>query len=154
MHFLKVTAFVFLVTTILPNNNRIEINAEGLNQTKHSDRIVVSRAEFKPQETHKYASPAYNKAYARETMGREYNWGSKQFNCLVSLWNKESMWRVDADNPHSSAYGIPQALPGSKMGEGWQTDPHVQINWGLEYISNRYDTPCGAWSAFNKKGWY
>lgn len=101
-----------------------------------------------------YASPAYNKAYAKETMSDKYGWGSKQYNCLVKLWSKESGWRVNADNPTSSAYGIPQALPGKKMGKGWKTDPHVQIKWGLKYIKARYKTPCGAWSAFNKKGWY
>lgn len=101
-----------------------------------------------------YASPAYNKAYAKQTMADKYKWGSKQYNCLVKLWTKESNWRVNADNPTSSAYGIPQALPGKKMGKGWQNDPHVQIDWGLKYIKTRYKTPCGAWSAFNKKGWY
>jgi hypothetical protein len=101
-----------------------------------------------------FASPAYNKAYAKHKMAEKYKWGSKQYNCLVKLWNKESGWRVDADNPTSSAHGIPQALPGKKMGKGWRTDPHVQIDWGLKYIKNRYKTPCGAWSAFNKKGWY
>ena len=102
----------------------------------------------------KFASPAYNKAYAKKTMAEEYKWGSKQYDCLVKLWNKESNWRVNADNPNSSAYGIPQALPGNKMGKGWKSDPHVQINWGLKYIKGRYDTPCGAWSAFRSKGWY
>lgn len=107
-----------------------------------------------PSTSVKLASPEESKAYAMQTMQENYNWGSDQYDCLVNLWNRESGWRVNADNPNSSAYGIPQALPGKKMGAGWQTDAHVQINWGLKYIQNRYDTPCGAWSAFNKKGWY
>jgi len=83
-------------------------------------------------------------------------WGSDQYNCLVSLWNKESGWRVNAYNP-SGAYGIPQALPGSKMGTvgaDWQTNPATQITWGLNYISGVYGTPCGAWGHSQSFNWY
>jgi len=83
-------------------------------------------------------------------------WDDAQFNCLVSLWNRESGWRVNAANP-SGAYGIPQALPGSKMasaGADWQTNPATQITWGLGYITGRYGTPCGAWNSFQSQGWY
>ena len=83
-------------------------------------------------------------------------WDDSQFSCLVSLWNRESGWRTNASNS-SGAYGIPQALPGSKMssvGADWQTNPATQITWGLGYISGRYGTPCGAWSSFQSKGWY
>jgi len=81
-------------------------------------------------------------------------WGSSQFSCLDSLWSKESGWRVTADNPTSSAYGIPQALPGSKMGPGWRNDARVQIRWGLGYISSRYGTPCSAWAHSQRNNWY
>lgn len=83
-------------------------------------------------------------------------WGADQYNCLVSLWNKESGWRVNAYNP-SGAYGIPQALPGSKMasaGADWQTNPATQITWGLNYISGVYGTPCGAWGHSVANNWY
>jgi len=82
-----------------------------------------------------------------------YGFGEDQWPCLFQLWTRESGWRVTASNP-SGAYGIPQALPGSKMGPGWQNDASVQIQWGLGYIKGRYGTPCGAWAAFNAKGWY
>jgi uncharacterized protein YabE (DUF348 family) len=84
-------------------------------------------------------------------------WGDDQFGCLLQLWNKESGWRVDAENRSSGAYGIPQALPGSKMasvGADWRTNPATQITWGLNYIGGRYGNPCGAWSASQAKGWY
>jgi resuscitation-promoting factor RpfB len=84
-------------------------------------------------------------------------WGDDQFSCLVQLWNRESGWRVNAENRSSGAYGIPQALPGSKMASvagDWRTNPATQITWGLNYISGRYGTPCGAWGAFQSKGWY
>lgn len=87
----------------------------------------------------------------------EFGFGPEQFQCLDPLWMGESGWRVNADNPHSSAYGIPQALPGSKMsseGADWATNPVTQIRWGLGYIADRYGTPCGAWSFKQGHGWY
>ena len=83
--------------------------------------------------------------------------GSDQFSCLVSLWNRESGWRVNAYNASSGAQGIPQALPGNKMaafGSDWETNPATQIAWGLSYITGRYSTPCGAWSHSESSGWY
>ncbi len=81
---------------------------------------------------------------------------STQFNCLVPLWNQESGWQWNAQNA-SGAYGIPQALPGSKMasaGADWQTNPHTQIIWGLGYIKSTYGTPCNAWAHEQANGWY
>jgi resuscitation-promoting factor RpfB len=83
----------------------------------------------------------------------DYGFGEDQWPCLYNLWMHESGWRTTAANP-SGAYGIPQALPGSKMGEGWQTSAATQIQWGLGYIKGRYSTPCGAMSAWQSKGWY
>ena len=78
-----------------------------------------------------------------------YGWSpSSQFGCLVNLWNKESHWNTHAANP-SGAYGIPQALPGSKMasaGPDWQNNARTQIKWGLGYIKSRYGAPCDAWA--------
>jgi hypothetical protein len=82
--------------------------------------------------------------------------GNDQYSCLVSLWNRESHWNVTASNP-DGAYGIPQALPGSKMasaGPDWQTNATTQILWGLGYIKGRYSTPCGAWAHSQATGWY
>jgi len=82
--------------------------------------------------------------------------GSDQFSCLVSLWNRESHWSTTAGNA-SGAYGIPQALPGSKMasaGPDWQTDATTQITWGLGYITGRYGDPCGAWAHSQSHNWY
>ncbi len=79
-----------------------------------------------------------------------------QFSCLNSLWSKESGWRVSASNP-SGAYGIPQSLPGSKMasaGSDWRTNPATQIEWGLDYISSTYGSPCSAWAHSRADNWY
>jgi uncharacterized protein YabE (DUF348 family) len=84
-------------------------------------------------------------------------WGADQFSCLVQMWSRESGWRVNAENSGSGAYGIPQALPGSKMaafGADWKSNPATQIAWGLSYVSGRYSTPCGAWSYWQAHGWY
>jgi hypothetical protein len=85
-----------------------------------------------------------------------YGWSQDQFGCLDSLWIRESHWNVHAANP-SGAYGIPQALPGSKMasaGSDWQNNAVTQIKWGLGYIADRYGSPCGAWAHSEGHGWY
>jgi hypothetical protein len=84
-------------------------------------------------------------------------WGEGEYDCLVSLWNRESHWNIYAYNKTSGAYGIPQALPGDKMASvaaDWKTNAKTQIIWGLGYIEDRYSTPCGAWAHSNLKGWY
>ena len=84
-------------------------------------------------------------------------WDVNQYNCLVALWDRESHWNVYATNKSSGAYGIPQALPGTKMasvGVDWQTNPATQIAWGLGYIAGRYGNPCGAWASSQSRGWY
>ncbi len=87
----------------------------------------------------------------------EFGFSSDQFSCLDALWTKESGWNVYADNPTSSAYGIPQALPGEKMasaGADWATNPATQIRWGLGYIADRYGSPCSAWGHSQANNWY
>ena len=87
----------------------------------------------------------------------DHGWGESQFSCLDKLWTRESRWRVNADNPTSSAYGIPQALPGVRMaayGSDWRTNPVTQIKWGLDYIEDAYGSPCDAWAHSQAKGWY
>jgi hypothetical protein len=94
---------------------------------------------------------------AASMMSERYGWGSGEYSCLSSLWGHESGWDVHAENPSSGAYGIPQALPGSKMssyGSDWQDNAVTQIEWGLAYIDQSYGTPCGAWSTFQSQGWY
>ncbi len=101
-------------------------------------------------------SPSEAKAIGK-AMVAEKGWGNDQWVCLENLWQKESNWNVTAANPSSSAYGIPQSLPGSKMasvGADWRTNARTQITWGLGYIQGRYGTPCGAWSHSQAKGWY
>jgi hypothetical protein len=101
------------------------------------------------------------KAAGRQMMNDfRSSWATaSQWSCLETLWDHESGWRWNADNPTSSAYGIPQALPGSKMataGDDWLTNPLTQISWGLDYINQRYGSPCAAWSFWQSQSphWY
>ncbi len=90
-------------------------------------------------------------------LAAERGWGADQFDCLNKLWTRESDWTYTADNPTSSAYGIPQALPGEKMaaaGPDWATNPATQIRWGLSYIADVYGSPCGAWAHSESHNWY
>ncbi|PST47926.1 hypothetical protein COO72_10505 [Bifidobacterium callitrichos] len=98
------------------------------------------------------------KAIAKKKV-QEYGWDDSQYQCLVQLWEHESNWNVTATNPTSGAYGIPQALPGSKMasaGQDWKTNAATQITWGLTYIRQRYKTPCSAWATWQSRSphWY
>ena len=101
-------------------------------------------------------SAADPKALARALMPK-YGLSSSEFDCLDNIWSQESGWNIHADNPSSSAYGIPQALPGSKMssaGPDWENNPETQIRWGLGYIQSRYGSACEAWSYKQGAGWY
>ena len=92
-----------------------------------------------------------------EALLAKFGFSSSQMSCLIPLWAGESGWRVNAENASSGAYGIPQALPGSKMataGADWQTNAATQIEWGLGYIRDRYGSPCGAWGFKQGHGWY
>ncbi len=103
------------------------------------------------------AAPSGSPQQIALAMFGSYGWPSSQFGCLQQLWNAESGWNPQASNPSSGAYGIPQALPGSKMasaGADWQTNPATQIRWGLGYIKSMYGSPCSAWAHEQSTGSY
>jgi hypothetical protein len=90
-------------------------------------------------------------------MLRSFHWSGWQFQWLNLLWSRESSWNVYASNPYSGAYGIPQAVPGSKMasaGPDWERSARTQIRWGMDYIKERYGSPHGAWEHELATGWY
>jgi hypothetical protein len=85
----------------------------------------------------------------------QYGFSADQFPCLDSLYVSESNWRINADNPTSSAYSIPQALTSMhELPPNYFTSAEAQIRWGLEYIQDAYGTPCSAWSFKQANGWY
>jgi len=102
----------------------------------------------------KSGSPAENRILGHQMM-LSAGFGEDQWTCLDQLWTHESGWdQFKSNYAGSGAYGIPQALPGSKMGPGWQDDAVVQINWGLGYIKGRYGNPCGALAKLRSSNWY
>ena len=127
-----------------------------------ADQAAQEQAQQQQQQQSQAAPPparAPSGSAQQIAMGMlgSYGWSSSQFSCLDSLWNQESGWNVYATNTTSGAYGIPQALPGSKMasaGADWQTDAATQIRWGLSYIKSLYGSPCGAWGHEEADGWY
>ncbi|BFO14955.1 transglycosylase SLT domain-containing protein [Streptomyces sp. KM77-8] len=80
-----------------------------------------------------------------------------QFQCFSTIVERESSWNYQADNPTSDAFGLMQALPGSKMasaGADWATNPATQIKWGLGYMNDRYGSPCDAWNFWQANHYY
>lgn len=128
-----------------------------------SEAIKATAAKIKAAELARIKELGYlpgttdPREIARQMMENKFGWGEEQFSCYNSIIMRESLWRWNADNPTSSAYGIPQALPGRKMasaGADWRTNPATQIKWGLGYVKERYGTPCSAWSFKRGHGWY
>lgn len=118
--------------------------------------VTGSKAAAMFVELAEVPSPGTAKAFAFKQVEAR-GWGMDQYSCLVKLWTRESNWRVNANNRSSGAYGIPQALPGSKMasaGADWMTNPETQIRWGLGYISGRYHTACRALAHSDEFNWY
>ncbi|MFF0220908.1 transglycosylase SLT domain-containing protein [Streptomyces sp. NPDC004629] len=108
----------------------------------------VGAASFPVQSSY---SVAQIQAMARQMVA------SGQFQCFSNIVDHESSWNYRAVNASSGAYGLFQALPGSKMssvGADWQTNPATQIKWGLNYMNDRYGSPCDAWSFWQANHWY
>ncbi|MES5821459.1 transglycosylase SLT domain-containing protein [Streptomyces sp. RG80] len=92
-----------------------------------------------------------------KSIARQMIPNTAQYNAFAKIVEHESGWDVDATNASSGAYGLVQALPGSKMataGSDWQTSAETQIEWGLKYMNERYGSPTGAWAFWQANGWY
>lgn len=113
-----------------------------------------------------HASATVAQTYACAMVMQHSGWGWGQGDCqpLINIWNKESGWRWNAqyynngrDDPYNNAYGIPQSYPGRKMadlGNDWLDNAGTQIDWGLNYIHNKYGSPTGAWRHWQQTGSY
>jgi hypothetical protein len=170
--FASLVTLAFVAVTAMPGNSsaQAEVRAPAPEQELQSvvvagERLAdaVRESGYTVTDPPKATAPASGipdpdtaQAIAYQ-MVMDIGWSVSEYDCLVALWNRESHWNVYAENKTSGAYGIPQALPGSKMasvGPDWQTNPATQITWGLGYIQGRYQTPCGAWAHSELKGWY
>lgn len=118
-----------------------EVKEQPKEQPKKKTKVVHKNTSY---------SVAEEQEYAHQRV-LSYGWSEEDFNSLVNLWNRESGWNPNASN--GSCYGIPQSCPYSKMGSNY-TDWKVQIDWGLNYIQNRYGTPTKAWEHFQSHNWY
>jgi hypothetical protein len=131
--------------------------ATAARQAAQAQAAAQATQQAQPAQQAAVTTPAGSPEQIAEQMLSQFGWSSSQFSCLQPLWAQESGWSVTAENPSSGAYGIPQALPGSKMasaGPSWQTDAATQIRWGLTYIQGSYGSPCGAWAHEEADGWY
>ncbi|MCF3962467.1 lytic transglycosylase domain-containing protein [Streptomyces fuscigenes] len=121
---------------------------EAAAKAKAEQNSIKSASAFAVQSS--YSASAVQ-AMARQMMPAD------QFQCFSNIVTRESGWNYTATNAGSGAYGLVQALPGSKMasaGADWQTNPATQIKWGLNYMDSRYGSPCGAWSFWQAHSWY
>jgi len=141
---------------IAEEKRQAKLAAEAAKKKAAAEKAAAAKkaAAVKKSSSSTSSTPAGGTRALGKKMMLAAGFGESQWPCLEKLWTKESGWSATAHNSSSGAHGIPQALPGSKMGPGWQSDPVVQISWGLKYIKGRYGSPCGAWNAFLSKGWY
>ncbi|MDK0521851.1 lytic transglycosylase domain-containing protein [Streptomyces sp. ML-6] len=129
---------------------KLEKERKAKEEKERASRSEVrSTASFAQQGSYTVAEL---KAIARQIVPAD------QFQCFSNIVNVESSWNYRASNPSSGAYGLVQALPGSKMasaGADWQTNPATQIKWGLSYMNGaKYGSPCGAWAFWQANHWY
>ena len=115
--------------------------------------LVEQNATPKPAAAQRAVpSVADAKAYALARLG------STQYGCLLNIVSHEDgTWDPYRTNASSGAYGIPQALPGSKMataGSDWRWNRITQVKWLIGYVGGRYGSACGAWSFWLRNRWY
>ena len=118
--------------------------------------VAPQAAEPAPAPAVAVNDPAGAKAYAASQLA-SFGWAPDQIQCLTTLWTKESDWTTTATNASSGAYGIVQSLPAEKMasaGADYLTNYRTQINWGLDYIKQSYQSPCGALNFHLSHNWY
>lgn len=160
-----------------PSENNTELYAEQINDWVNELVTASGSALTCGASAGEGGDPEANRQIAREMLA-DYGWAGSQFECLDNIWSQESGWNHEADNPDSSAYGIPQALMGiakPNIDENYPDfyereiqvtpgvpktynyeggNPATQIKWGLDYINGRYGTPCDAWEFKQAEGWY
>ncbi|UXY29644.1 lytic transglycosylase domain-containing protein [Streptomyces sp. HUAS TT20] len=115
---------------------------------KAATRSTRDSSSFPVQSSY---SVAQIQAMARQMVAAD------QFQCFSNIVDHESSWNYQAVNASSGAYGLFQALPAGKYasaGADWRTNPATQIKWGLNYMNDRYHSPCQAWSFWQANHWY
>jgi len=115
-----------------------------------ADRMAKDENPTKNEQKEIRWTKSLSKSYAKALISAQYeNWSNSEYKALLKLWGKESNWDYTADNPKSSAFGIPQL-----MGLRPSTPAPEQIARGLAYIQHRYEKPSIAWAHWRRYGWY
>ena len=145
------------------DQQRKSIAAEQKRIKAEAKAAAKQEAEEKAAQKRALANRGYEpgvtdpREIARQIMKNKFGYDDGDYSCFNNIIIRESMWKINATNPSSGAYGIPQALPGSKMaseGGDWRTNPATQIIWAVKYMEDRYGSPCSAWSFKSAHGWY
>ncbi|GGN33387.1 transglycosylase SLT domain-containing protein [Streptomyces fuscichromogenes] len=156
----------------------IQADASAKKDAEQAARVAAAKtAQAKKAEAEKAAKEAKERAEAKTTASRSSSSfpvqssytvaqiqamaqqmvASGQYQCFSNIVDHESSWNYQVVNASSGAFGLFQALPGSKMasaGADWQTNPATQIKWGLNYMNSRYGSPCEAWTFWQANHWY
>ncbi len=139
------TYIATLIAFLLPINTS-SVHGDGNPSYFEPETVEAIAIDYKEYSTVQKI-PVSNREIG-EVEASKVGWTGQEWNCLERLWTNESNWRETVANYEGSgAYGIAQALPAHKMashGQDYLTNPKTQIRWGLDYIKNRYKTPCGA----------
>jgi hypothetical protein len=150
-------------SVIVATGSALALSAVVLSSSATSSVAFAPSAAARPAvELASVVTPARDVALTPRQIARRmfgaFHWRPKrQFRFLNLLWERESSWNVHAQNPWSGAYGIPQAVPGTKMssaGPDWQNSARTQVLWGLRYIKAIYGKPRFAWMHEVQDGWY
>ncbi|MFJ7148684.1 transglycosylase SLT domain-containing protein [Streptomyces sp. NPDC100445] len=138
------------------------------NAAKAAEKAAKERAETKAaaasrddvrvdvRDSSSFPTQSSYSAAQIQAMARQMVAGG-QFQCFSNIVDHESSWNYQAVNASSGAYGLFQALPAGKYasaGADWRTNPATQIKWGLNYMNDRYGSPCQAWSFWQANHWY
>ena len=107
----------------------------------------------------RWGTPSYAKWYAKSHITSKYKWGTRQFGCLVTLWNRESHWGFHSTNHRGGTYGIPQTNKATIVAFGttfatYMKTPELQVQVGSKYVNYRYGSPCAALKHSDRHGWY
>lgn len=139
---------------IVSSRDEVVSRSDRRDQADPAKQAALSTDEGPAMTKAEQLSEADPRDIGRALLG-EFGFSADQFGCLDSLWVSESDWEVDADNPTSSAYGIPQALTElHELPADYMTSAESQIRWGLGYIQDSYGSPCSAWSFKQANNWY
>lgn len=92
--------------------------------------------------------------YARQKLLGQYGGSDQDWDSLYKLWMRESSWNPGAVNPSSGAFGIAQILPEAHPDVPRNLSWQQQIDWGLNYIRERYGNASRAWDHSERTNWY